>query len=165
MSANHAFFISCFRNEIASTASLFRSLPADQLDYRPHAVSRSAREIVEHLLTHLVDMAVIPHETVCEETLTYPVSDPADAAAQYEALCGTVLDAVSGLSAEQWETVPVELRIHGTPVVTLPRTNMMWFFFFDIIHHRGQLSTYVRPMGGAVPSIYGPSADTSSAGA
>jgi uncharacterized damage-inducible protein DinB len=42
---------------------------------------------------------------------------------------------------------------------------MMWFFFFDIIHHRGQLSTYVRPMGGAVPSIYGPSADTSSAGA
>ncbi len=58
----------------------------------------------------------------------------------------------------------MELRIHGTPVVTLPRTNMMWFFFFDIIHHRGQRSTYVRPMGGAVPSIYGPSANTSSAG-
>jgi len=30
---------------------------------------------------------------------------------------------------------------------------------FDIVHHRGQLSTYIRPMGGKVPSIYGPSAD------
>ena len=70
--------IGCFRNEIASTVSLFRSLPADQLDYRPHAVSRSAREIVVHLPTYLVDMAVIPHATVGEETLTYVVSDPAD---------------------------------------------------------------------------------------
>ena len=163
MSANHAFFLSCFRNEIASTVALFRSLPADQLDYRPHAVSRSARELVEHLLAHLVDMAAIPQASVCEETLTHTVSNPTDAAAEYEALCGKVLDAVSGLSTEQWEDVPVELRIHGTPIITLPRTNMMWFFFFDIIHHRGQLSTYVRPMGGAVPSIYGPSADTSSA--
>ena len=84
---------------------------------------------------------------------------PTDAAAQYSALCGTVLDAVAELSAAE---VSVELRIHGTPVVTLPRPNMMWCFFFDFIHRRGQRSTNVRPMGGAVPSIYGPSADTSS---
>ncbi len=30
---------------------------------------------------------------------------------------------------------------------------------FDAIHHRGQLSVYLRPMGSKVPSIYGPSAD------
>jgi len=35
----------------------------------------------------------------------------------------------------------------------------LWGFLFDCIHHRGQLSTYLRPMGGKVPSIYGPSAD------
>jgi uncharacterized damage-inducible protein DinB len=34
-----------------------------------------------------------------------------------------------------------------------------WGFFFDIIHHRGQLTTYLRPMGSTVPQIYGPSAD------
>ena len=34
-----------------------------------------------------------------------------------------------------------------------------WGFLLDIIHHRGQLSTYLRPMGSTVPSIYGPSAD------
>ncbi len=35
-------------------------------------------------------------------------------------------------------------------------------FLLDLIHHRGQLSTHLRPMGGKVPSIYGPSADSSS---
>ena len=34
-----------------------------------------------------------------------------------------------------------------------------WGFLFDQVHHRGQLSTYLRPMGSTVPSIYGPSAD------
>jgi uncharacterized damage-inducible protein DinB len=34
-----------------------------------------------------------------------------------------------------------------------------WGFLFDSIHHRGQITTYLRPMGGKVPSIYGPSAD------
>ena len=37
--------------------------------------------------------------------------------------------------------------------------DMLWGFLFDGIHHRGQLSTYLRPMGAKVPSIYGPSAD------
>ena len=40
-----------------------------------------------------------------------------------------------------------------------PRGLMAWSFLLDLIHHRGQLSTYLRPMGGKVPSIYGPSAD------
>jgi uncharacterized damage-inducible protein DinB len=35
----------------------------------------------------------------------------------------------------------------------------LWGFLFDAIHHRGQLTTYLRPMGSKVPSIYGPSAD------
>jgi uncharacterized damage-inducible protein DinB len=36
---------------------------------------------------------------------------------------------------------------------------LLWTALFDAVHHRGQLSTYIRPMGGKVPSIYGPSAD------
>ena len=36
-----------------------------------------------------------------------------------------------------------------------------WGVLFDLIHHRGQLSTYLRPMGSTVPAIYGPSADES----
>ena len=40
-----------------------------------------------------------------------------------------------------------------------PVGDLLWLFLLDGIHHRGQLSTYIRPMGGKVPSIYGPSGD------
>lgn len=38
-------------------------------------------------------------------------------------------------------------------------SGMAWSFLFDIVHHRGQISTYLRPMGSTVPQIYGPSGD------
>ena len=41
---------------------------------------------------------------------------------------------------------------------------VLWIALFDAVHHRGQLSTYIRPMGGKVPSIYGPSADAPARG-
>ena len=37
--------------------------------------------------------------------------------------------------------------------------DVLWFMLLDSVHHRGQLSVYVRMAGGKVPSIYGPSAD------
>ena len=39
-----------------------------------------------------------------------------------------------------------------------PAAPMAWSFLFDIVHHRGQITTYLRPMGSTVPQIYGPSA-------
>ena len=47
----------------------------------------------------------------------------------------------------------------GKVVSEQPIGQFLWFILFDSIHHRGQLSTYLRPMGGKVPAIYGPSAD------
>jgi uncharacterized damage-inducible protein DinB len=40
-----------------------------------------------------------------------------------------------------------------------PVSSVVWGFLFDIIHHRGQLTTYLRPMGSTVPQVYGPTAD------
>ncbi len=164
MSTNREFFLSCWQNEVAATVALIRHLPTEALDYRPHPVNRSAREIVEHLLAHVVDLAIITREGQCDETLTFPVTDAAAAADQYQQLADAVTAAVSSTSEAAWESEPVALLIRGEPFITIPRTNMMWFFFFDIIHHRGQLSTHVRPMGGTVPAIYGFSADTLAAG-
>jgi uncharacterized damage-inducible protein DinB len=41
-----------------------------------------------------------------------------------------------------------------------PGINFLAMALKHSVHHRGQLSTYIRPMGGKVPGIYGPSADT-----
>jgi uncharacterized damage-inducible protein DinB len=51
--------------------------------------------------------------------------------------------------------------IEGRQEILLKDTvgGLLWIALFDMVHHRGQLSVYIRPIGGKVPSIYGPSAD------
>ena len=58
-----------------------------------------------------------------------------------------------------WDDVPAKFLHESTVIMEMPRRDMGWLMWFDCIHHRGQLSTYLRPMGSKVPGIYGPSAD------
>ena len=53
-----------------------------------------------------------------------------------------------------------QLRFGGRVALEGPASDIVWLFHFDEIHHRGQLSTYLRPMGAKVPSIYGASGDS-----
>ena len=67
----------------------------------------------------------------------------------------------SAAIAERWKALPAErwsgtLDFFGKQQAASP---MAWSFLFDIVHHRGQITTYLRPMGSTVPQIYGPSAD------
>jgi uncharacterized damage-inducible protein DinB len=57
------------------------------------------------------------------------------------------------LTAAQWDG---SLEFFGQQ---RPAAPMAWSFLFDIVHHRGQITTYLRPMGSTVPQIYGPSGD------
>ena len=59
---------------------------------------------------------------------------------------------------EEWGQ-STKLYIGDKMIKEQPLGDFLWYMFFDAIHHRGQLSTYIRPMGGKVPSIYGPSGD------
>jgi uncharacterized damage-inducible protein DinB len=54
---------------------------------------------------------------------------------------------------------PVKFFVEGKLMQEPPLGTFLWYLFFDAIHHRGQLSTYIRPMGGKVPAIYGASGD------
>lgn len=62
-------------------------------------------------------------------------------------------------SDEAWARTG-QLRSGGHVALEQPAGDIMWLFHFDEIHHRGQLSTYLRPMGAKVPSIYGASGDS-----
>ena len=53
----------------------------------------------------------------------------------------------------------VPFTFQGQTVMNDPGAELAWGFLLDMIHHRGQISTYLRPMGAKVPQIYGPSAD------
>jgi len=158
--ANLEFFKTCWQNELNATLNIFTSMPNDKLSYRPHEVNRSAYEIVEHLLGHAIDLVVIASQGNCDETLKFDFNSVEAAADFYKSKSDELLTVLNSLSDEQWETEDVALTINNAPFVTLKRNQMMWFFFLDIIHHRGQLSAYVRPMGGKNPAVYGYSADS-----
>ena len=66
---------------------------------------------------------------------------------------------VAALDEAAWSR-SVQFWAGGKRARDLLLGQLLWFFLFDAIHHRGQLSTYLRPMGGKNPSIYGPTADT-----
>jgi len=71
----------------------------------------------------------------------------------YEKQSRTMPQRWKALSPARWEGM---LEFFGDQ---RPAAPMAWSFLFDIVHHRGQISTYLRPMGSTVPQIYGPSGD------
>jgi len=158
--SNLEFFKACWNNELNATLNIFKALPNDKLGYKPHEINRTAYEIVEHLVGHSVDLVTIASSGLCDEMLTYNFSNVEEAAAVYQNKSDELIKVLNSLTDEQWENEDVELTINTNPFITLKRSQMMWFFFFDIIHHRGQLSAYVRPMGGKNPAVYGYSADS-----
>jgi len=66
---------------------------------------------------------------------------------------------VSKMNEKVWAS-KAQMYMGSKMVWEAPRGKIIWEFLLDLIHHRGQLSTHLRPMGGKVPSIYGPSADS-----
>ncbi len=83
------------------------------------------------------------------------IMNPTDAVARYKEKVPAALDRVRGMSGEQLTKV---IDLMG--LMQAPAVNWLARAVKHSVHHRGQLSTYLRPMGGTVPSIYGPSADT-----
>ena len=81
----------------------------------------------------------------------------------YEQYHNTLAVKLHGLDENIWNHAAWVIR--GEQEILLKDTvgGLLWLALFDAVHHRGQLSTYIRPMGGKVPSIYGPSADTPAA--
>ena len=78
--------------------------------------------------------------------------------ALFERWSGELTEQVSQMDEAAWERT-AQFYVNGKVLLEQPAGAFLWFILFDAIHHRGQLSAYLRPMGGKVPSIYGPSAD------
>ncbi len=62
------------------------------------------------------------------------------------------------LDDELWNR-KAKLLVSGVPVIEATVGDLFWMALFDAVHHRGQLGVYLPPLGGKVPSIYGPSGD------
>jgi uncharacterized damage-inducible protein DinB len=132
-------------------------VPKDQGAYRPHPRSNSAGDLVWLLASELADACeVVDHGKV--EFVQKAAPSIADAAAAYERNADALEKRLGKLDDARWGE-KAQFLMDGNVAWEAPLGEMLFGFLFDAIHHRGQLSSYLRPMGAKVPSIYGPSAD------
>jgi uncharacterized damage-inducible protein DinB len=154
------FFIKRWTGEYPAFVRVMKALPKDKLDYRPHPRSRSAGELAwllaleERSGSELVERGQIDWQEPTPE----PPADLAKIIAAFEHAHAELQRRLATVSDAAWER-KVTFLVNGQLVMEETMGEFMWMSLLDAIHHRGQLSVYIRPMGGKVPSIYGPSAD------
>jgi hypothetical protein len=151
------FFLECLDAEGPKFVRVLKAVPPDQAAYRPHARSSSAGDIVWLLAGELGDACALV-ETGSVNFAMHPAPAVPDAIAVYEKNLADLRTRVAAIDDASWDR-PAKFIVDGKVVWAAPLGDMLFGFLFDAIHHRGQLSSYLRPMGAKVPSIYGPSAD------
>ena len=153
------FFIRQFKAERPKFVSVLRALPSDKLDYRPHERSTPASGIAWFLVLELRALLDVLKTGENRWQQSPAPKSSEEIAKEYEKAADEMERALAAADDRKWES---EGRMYfGDKLVfSRPAGEILWDFFFDAIHHRGQLTTYIRPMGGKVPSIYGPSGDS-----
>ena len=154
--------IHLFEDEKPRFLRVLRAVPADQLGYRPHPKSSSAGDLVWLLASELHDACVIIDRGELDFVLPPAPATLAEQIGAYEKNAAELEKRLSRLDDAAWAK-PVRFLMDGKLAWEAPLGEMLWGFHCDAIHHRGQLSSYLRPMGAKVPSIYGPSGDDTGA--
>lgn len=148
-----AFLLPQIEQELETTAKVIAAVPDDKKEYAPHNVCMTAGALAGHIAAS--DIWFL-EAVVAGEFGPYP-GESAEASARlaagYKARAKELLEQIKALSAEH---LAKDVTFH---VWTLPNVTFLQFMQKHSVHHRGQLSAYLRPMGAKVPSIYGGSAD------
>ena len=152
--------------ELASTRRCLERVPDAKLTYKPHERSFSAGDLVGHL-AQIPEWGVMTFDR--DELDIEPVGGPAyrrppvtSVAAELEEFDKRAASLKEWLAktGDAAMMKPWTLLKGGKAVMTMPKIAVYRSFVMNhLIHHRGQLSVYLRLMGEKVPSLYGPSAD------
>jgi uncharacterized damage-inducible protein DinB len=155
-----------FDMEMAKTRTTIERVPEDRYGFKPHEKSWTAAQ----LLTHLATMIGWGTTTLQSESFDVspdgkPYTPPPVVTSRAETLATfdkNVAAFREALAAADNEALmkPWSLLNNGRSMFTMPRTAVLRGMIFNhIIHHRGQLTVYLRLTGAPVPALYGPSAD------
>jgi uncharacterized damage-inducible protein DinB len=151
-----------YDHEMAATRKVLERIPDDKLTWKPHDKSRSLGALGQHL-AHLPDWGGLILERFAVDLVDVPpaASEPASRAALL-----SIFDEARGRTRSQLEKTDAELaamwslKRDGQEIFSLPKSAAFRTFVLShIVHHRGQLSVYLRLNDIAVPALYGPSAD------
>jgi len=157
----HNVLLGTLKNESRTTKKILEAVPADRSGYQPDACSKTANELLRHIaVADNFFLEATIHGVFNPAGVKIPdhVTTPAEISAWYEQTYAKNFDALTKLSGEQLVKI-VDFR----SLFQKPAVLFLIFGLHHTIHHRGQLSTYLRPMGSRVPAIYGESYDSAQA--
>lgn len=141
--------------EFQITKRVLSSMPEDALDFKLGEKGRPARELMWHVVQSEAWFAsgLVAGEFSQEGEGQAPAT-VAGIVAAYEAMLPPLIEKIKSLTGEQ---LVKPMNFFG--VMNLPAVQYLSFWTTHTIHHRGQLSTYLRALNAHVPDIYGGSAD------
>lgn len=147
-----------FKKEFATTLKVIKAFPADKLDFTPHERSQTARRIIS---TFVFEMFLLDSYIFGEklDRFKFKSYNPENINHLIEDFEKETINVIAKLENLPEENLNKELEFAGTK---FKWNNFMLMMLFDQIHHRGQMTVYIRMAGGKVPSVYGPSADDTS---
>ena len=151
------YYKQCFESEVPVFIRVLKAVPPDEAGYKPHPRSTSAADIAWLLASELRDACELITTGEVNYVQTTAPNVTASVAA-FEANAAALKDLLAKLDDARWDG-PARLKMDGKVMWETTLGDMLFGFLFDAVHHRGQLSSYLRPMGAKVPSIYGPSGD------
>ncbi|NQV71511.1 DinB family protein [bacterium] len=155
-------FIAELEDEAANTRKMLSRMPADKLDWTPHAKSMKMRNLAAHIAelpswiemaftANELDFAATPYEPPAAENtegmLALFEQCMADGKAQ-------LLEENTGKLGERWVLRQGELILWDSD-----RWGVVRMAISQMIHHRAQLGVYLRLLDIPIPGSYGPSAD------
>lgn len=152
-----AQFLPSLKTEHATTKRVIEAIPEDKSDYRPDPNAKSALELAWHIVAaEKRFLAGVAAGGLDFSPINRPesVRTPAEIGVWFDETFSGNLAQIEGLSGQQLAKI-IDFR----GMFQLPAVSFIQLCLNHSIHHRGQLSTYLRPMGGKVPSIYGESYD------
>jgi uncharacterized damage-inducible protein DinB len=157
----HNVVLGILKNESRTTKSVLAAIPDVNLDYRPDPSAKSANELLRHIasadnwfIKSVVDGVLAPGSVKIPDDR----KSPEEVLQWYENEYAKNFDAVTKMSGEHLVQIMDFRGLFKNQAFTFLQTGLL-----HTIHHRGQLSTYLRPMGGKVPAIYGESYDSAQA--
>jgi uncharacterized damage-inducible protein DinB len=153
----HQAGLPALRAEHPLTCAVIGAIPPERSDFRPHADSRTALELAWHIVSAEIKYldataaGAFPHDL---KPMPDSVRTTADVLAWYRERFVPAAERLDRTTGDELLRVVDFYGIRKFPAISL-----IQLILNHTIHHRGQLSTYLRPMGAKVPSIYGPSYD------
>ena len=157
----HNVLLGTMKTESRTTKKILEAVPADKTDYQPDACAKTANELLRHIAVadnFFLEAAINGVFDPARVKIPDDINTPAGISAWYEQNYANNFDALTKLSGEQLVRI-VDFR----GLFQQPAVLFLILGLNHTIHHRGQLSTYLRPMGSKVPAIYGESYDSAQA--